>query len=183
MKHKRNWILAIVLSAAATFVALQTVNAPTQKSDSIPVTETATLAYEGCAYTWAYQDEPALTKKIDDAVKEINVDANAIATLFGEDCMYADGTSTFGVRETDITVKLPVEDLSTHEEFGVWIKNVMQIVTEILRSEIKSSNGFVEFWFEKDELENIVVRVLIQDYLNYGTQKTGIELFNMYYIP
>jgi hypothetical protein len=188
MKHKRNWIIGIALSATATFVALQTVSAPTQESvptteTAIPVTETATLAYEGCAYTWAYHNAPELTGKLDSAVKELNPDANATATLFGEDCIRADGSITFGVMETDFSVKLPVDDLTQHEEFGIWIKDVMQIVTEIPQEEIQGNYGFVEFWFEKDELEHIVFRVSIPAYLNEAGDKTGEELFNLYYNP
>lgn len=190
MNHKRNWIVGIALSATATFVAIQTVNAPsvevipTVTLTLIHSTETPTLAYEGCAYTWAYQDAPELTEKLDKAVKELNLEASATATLFGEDCIYADGSSAFGAMETDFKVQLPVDDLTSYEEFGNWIKEVMQLVTEIPREELAGPMyGFVEFWFEKDELEHIVFRVSIQAYLNEASDKTGVELFNMYYMP
>src|SRR5688572_1135564 len=160
MKHKRNWIIGIVLSTTAAFVALQNVGAPNQETSisndtSIPFTETIPPTLGSCYFTWAYQDAPELTEKLDTTIKELNPDAKATATLFGEDCPYADGSSTFGVMETDFTVKLPVNDLSKHEEFGDWVKEMMQIVTEIPREEIQGNYGFVEFRFEKDELENI----------------------------
>lgn len=185
MKRGRNWIIGIILSATAAFIAVQSVNAPNQESQEtvIPITETSTLAYEGCAYTWAYQDAPELTKKLDGAVKEINSQASATATLFGEDCIYADGSSTFGVMETDFTVRLPVDDLAQHEEFGNWISNVMQIIIEIPREEIQGKYGFVEFWFEKTDSENIIFRVPIQKYLDEAKDKTGLELFELFYIP
>lgn len=187
MNHKRNWIIGILLSATATFVALQTVSAPSQETPVtetvIPITETATLAYEGCAFTWAYHDDPELTEKLNSDVKKLNPDANATATLFGEDCMYADGNSTFGVMETDFTVRLPVDDLSKHEDFGNWINDVMKIVIEIPRDEIQGRYGFVEFWFEKSELENINFRVPIQKYIDEAKDKTGAELFNYFYQP
>jgi hypothetical protein len=188
MKRKRNWIIGIVLSATAAFVALQTVNAPTQESPStdtaVSNTETPTLAYEGCAFSWAYQDAPELTKKLDDAIKKINSRASATATIFGEDCIRADGSKTFGAMETDFKVRLPVDDLTQHEEFGNWIKEAMQIVTEIPREELSGpKDGFVEFWFEKSEAENIILRVPIKKYLDEAQEKTGVELFNYFYRP
>jgi hypothetical protein len=187
MKHRRNWIIGILISTTATFVALQNVSAPTQEGTStdteIPITETVTLAYEGCAFSWAYHNAPELTEKLDAAVKELNPEASATATLFGEDCIRGDGSTTFGVMETDFSVKLPVDDLSKHEEFGAWIKDVMQIITGFAEQEIQGNDGFVEFWFEKSEIENIVFRVSLPAYLNEAEDKTGLELFNMYYSP
>jgi len=189
MKHKRNWIIGIALSATAAFVALQTVNAPSQETTSsetdtptAPI-ETFTPTFEGCYFNWANYNDAELTEKLDNAVNELNAEAFATATLFGEDCIYGDGSKTFGVMETDFTVRLPVEDLTQHEAFGNWIKDVMQIVTEIPREEIQGNYGFVEFWFEENETEHIVFRVSIPAYLTEATDKSGEELFNMYYTP
>lgn len=188
MKHKRNWIIGIALSATAAFVALQTVNAPAQDeaipNSETPFTETASTLRGNCYFTWAYQDAPELTNKLDTSVKELNQSASATATLFGEDCTYEDGASTFGAMETDFTIRLPVEDLSSHEEFGNWIKQVMQIVTQFPREELPGPNyGFVEFRFEKNETENIIVRVPIKKYIDEAKEKNGLELFNYFYQP
>ena len=195
MKHRRNWIIGIVLSATATFVALQTVSAPEKESAlsappltftvEIQLTETDTpVPSQGCAYTWAYHDAPELTQTLDAAVKELNPSASAIATQFGEDCVAADGTATFGVMETDFTVRFPVDDLTKEDEFGNSMAQVMEIVTQIPREDIPGPNyGFVEFWFEKNESEHIVFRVPIQVYLNNAQGKSGAELFQMFYKP
>lgn len=183
MKHKRNWIIGIVLSITAAFVALQTVSAPTQETDSASPTETVNVAYEGCAFTWAYYDEPALTKKLEDAVKKINANASASATLFGEDCIQADGSKTFGVMETDFTVRFAVDDLTKHDKFGDWIKDVMEFVIAIPSEEIQGRYGFVEFWFEKNENEKINFRVPIQKYVKEAKDKSGAELFAYFYQP
>lgn len=187
MKRKQNWIVGIALSATAVFVVLQTVNAPSTEviptDISIPSTETSTLAYEGCAFTWAYHDDPELTEKLNSDVKKLNPDANATATLFGEDCIRADGSTTFGVMETDFTVRLPADDLSKDEDFGNWINDVMKIVIKIPREEIQGRYGFVEFWFEKSETENINFRVPIQKYIDEAKDKTGVALFNYFYQP
>ena len=185
MKNKRNWIIGIALSATAAFVAIQTVNAPSSEAvtPEIEVIASETFTNETCAFMWAYQDEPDLTEKLDSAVKELNPTASAKATLFGEDCIYSYGSKTFGVIETDFTVRLPVDDLTQHEEFGNWVKDVMQIVIEIPREEIPGKYGFVEFWFEKNEDENITFRVPIQQYLDEAGEKSGIELFEYFYQP
>ena len=187
MKHKRNWIIGIVLSTTAAFAALQTVNAPSQNESAtdtpiaIIITETSAPPSGNCYFTWATKDAPELTKKLDGAVKKLNPDASATVTLFGEDCTYGDGSSTFGVMQTDFKIRLPIEDLTKHEDFGNWISQTMSIITQIPREEIQGNWGFVEFWFKKSESENIILRVPIQKYADEAKEKTGEELFNMFY--
>lgn len=193
MKHKRNWIIGIVLSIIAAFVALQNVAAPTQEDATpdpvITITaetprtgsETITPTDEGCAFVWGYHDAPELTEKVDAAVRSMNEQASARASLFGEDCIYAGGQSTFGVMETDFHVRLPVEDLSAEAAFGNWMAQVLPIITQISREQIQGNYGFVEFRFEKNEAEQIILRVPIQRYLDEGRDKTGEELFRMFY--
>lgn len=114
MKRNRNWIIGLILTATAGFIALQSGIAPAQdKATQLPfVTNTSTIAftntptvtpaYEGCAYTWAYRDAPVLTQKIDFAICAIDPAARANVNLFGEDCVLADGRSAFGAMETDL---------------------------------------------------------------------------------
>lgn len=196
MKHRRNWIIGAVLSTAAAVVALQTVSAPQQDSSLLPTltvspTEVETdvpteesSAFQGCAYTWAYRDAPELTQTIDTKVKELNPNAEVVATQFGEDCLKTDGSVTFGVMQTDFKVRLPVDDLTKEDEFGNWIAQVMQSVIEIPREDIPGPNyGFVEFRFEKNEAEHITFRVQIQEYLNDAQGKSGADLFRIFYVP
>ena len=189
MKHKRNVAIALVLSVAAGFLALQNVSAPTpREANQIPELETITTespiteaSIPGqCAYTWAYHDAPELTEKLDGAIKALNPDAHARASLYGEDCVYEDGHSTFGAMETDFYVHLPTDDLIDEEAFGNWMAQVQPIIAEIPRKNIKGNYGFVEFWFEKTETEFVTVRVPIQQYLNEAQGKTGAELFRMF---
>lgn len=188
MKHKRNWIIGLVLSVIAALIALQNAAAPTQE-DTVPnsvITETieiSTPTYAGCAFVWAYHDAPELTEKVDMAVRALDERASARASLFGEDCVYGDGHSTFGVMETDFYVHLPVEDLTAEEALGDRIAQVLPIITQIPREQIQGNYGFVEFWFEKNEAEQIILRVPIQRYLGEGQNKTGSELFRMFYNP
>jgi len=185
MNRKRNAIIAIAVSAAAGFLALQTVSAP--KPDSAPPTLAAAEAVvtepptpETCAYVWAYHDAPELTEKLNTAVQAINPAASASAQLFGEDCAYADGHSTFGAMETDFYIHLPVENLTDEETLGNWMAQTLPIVAEIPRGEIQGNYGFVEFWFEKSEAEHVIVRVPIQKYMNEAQEKTGAELFQIF---
>jgi hypothetical protein len=204
MRRNRSLIIGIALAATAGFVALQNGFAPT--SDSVTqtpiVTDTATSAPvdEPCGYVWVHHNAPELTSKIDTAVRAINPDASARAELFGEDCVYADGRSTFGAMETDFYVNLPAEDLTNEEAFGNWMAQVLPIVVQIPREEIQGwmaqvlpivvqipreeiqgNYGFVELWFEKSDAEHLIVRVLIQKYIDETQGKTGAELFNMFY--
>ncbi|MHB8779469.1 MAG: hypothetical protein ACYC6R_17185 [Anaerolineales bacterium] len=188
MKHKRNWIIGLVLSVIAALIALQNAAAPTLE-DTVPdsvITETieiSTPTYTGCAFVWAYHDAPELTEKVDASVRALDQRASAYASLFGEDCVYGDGHSTFGVMETDFYIRLSVEDLTTEEIFGDWIAQVLTFITQIPREEIQGNYGFVEFWFEKNDAEHLVLRVPIQNYLNEAQAKTGPDLFRMFYNP
>ena len=93
-----------------------------------------------------------------------------------------DGTPpTFGVMETDFTVRLPVDDLTDEEAFGNWLAQVMNAALQIPEEEIQGKYGFVEFWFEKSEAEHITFRVPIPQYQTEGQGKTGTELFRLYY--
>jgi hypothetical protein len=191
MKRSRNWIIGVVLAATAGFFALQ--NGLTPVSDSaaqIPITDTVTVTYietpaaapleVPCAYVWAHHDALKLSQKIDTAVHTINPDASARAGLFGEDCVYADGRSTFGVMETDFYVHLPADDLTNEEAFGDWMAQVLPIIVQIPREEIQGKYGFVEFWFEKNDADHLIVRVLLQKYIDEAQGKTGAELFRMF---
>lgn len=177
MKHKRNLLIGIALSATAGFLALQSVNAPT--------TETVTPAVsEDCYFVWAQQDDMELSEKLDAAVRTLDERANANAMLFGEDCVYADGTSRFGVMETDFYVRLEVDDLADEDAFGNWMTRVMTVILELPPEEIQGPHpGFVEFRFIKIPTEHIIIRVPIEQYENKAQGKTGAELFNMFYEP
>ena len=194
MKRTRSWIIGIVLTATAGFVALQNGNSPTSISvtqtpsiastSTVTITETSTSAsLEGpCAYVWAYHDAPELTQKLGTAVRAINSVASARAEYYGEDCVYSDGHSTFGAMETDFHVRLPVDDLTNEEAFGNWMAQVLPTIAKIPHEEIQGNYGFVEFWFEKNDAEHVTVRVPIQKYIAEAQGKTGTELFRMFYV-
>ncbi len=197
MKRTRSWAAAVlVVSAIAGYFTLRN-NAAPVSTDTLPQSETITPvikitdtpvvtdtpAYEGCSYMWATRDAPELTRKIDDAIRAINPEAHANASLFGEDCVYADGHSTFGAMGTDFYIRVPVEDFSTEEGFGNLMKQALDFVIALPEDEIQGGKGFVEFSFIRGEVEQITLRVEINDYLNDASGMAGAELFQKFYTP
>lgn len=132
---------------------------------------------------WAYHDSPDLTEKINTTVRDLNPDASARAELFGEDCIYADGSATFGAMETDFYVQFPVDDITDEEAFGNWMAQVMLFVLQIPDEEVEGNYGFVEFLFVKSETERIIFRVPIATYVTEAKEKSGAELFRFFYTP
>ncbi|MFN8381993.1 MAG: hypothetical protein U0V02_08645 [Anaerolineales bacterium] len=194
MKHKRNWVIGIILSATAAFVALQNVSAPTHEDGATEaaITITASVAPSptvivdssgGCGYMWAYHNDPELTAKIDEAIQQLDPSARAFAQQFGEDCVYADGHTTFSAMETDFYIQLPTEDLTLEDDFGNWVKQVMDIITALSDDSIQGKKGFVEFSFTKTDIDHIIFRVDIVDYMANVSTLAGAELFQKYYPP
>lgn len=189
MNRTGKWAIGIVLTAAAAFAALQTVSAPTTEGTQTPPAASEESSEppaqaQTCAYQWAYEGAPELTSSFDAALKTLNPEAGGRVEFFGEDCIYADGTSTFLPMQTDFYVRLQVDDLTQEEEFGNWVLQVMQYVTQLPREELQGPNyGFVEFRFEKSDTEHIVFRVPIQKYIDEAQGKSGAELFKMFYAP
>jgi hypothetical protein len=183
MKQKRNLVIAVILSTAAGVFTLQNVLAPAPDAITpIPVIETNTeIPPDGpCAYTWAYHEAPKLSGSLNTVVQGINPDARANVQFFGEDCVYADGRSTFGVMETDFYIFLTVDDLEDREMLGNWMGQVLPLITQIPREEIQGRFGFVEFWFEHADKKLIGARVPVQEYLDKGQGKTGAELLKIF---
>ncbi len=196
MKKNRNWIIALILTATAGAVVLQN---STSSQTSHTATETAritdtvespvsvdesalTPTYEGCAYVWAYHDDPELSDQFEKMVRTLDPNAKANVSLYGEDCIYADGHSTFGAMETDFYVHLPSEDLTDRQFPGNRMAKVLLLVTKIPREEIQGKYGFVEFWFETNNTENLIVRVPFQKYLDKGQGLDGEELFQLFFV-
>ena len=176
MSLKRNLIVGIVLTAATAVGVVTTVSAP-ESTDPSSATDSNN---DACGYQWAYHDAPELTALFNDSVQALNPDATGRVDYFGEDCVYPDGTSTFGVMETDFHVQLQVDDLNQEDEFGNWMAQVMEIVTNIPREELAGRYGFVEFSFVKSDTEQVTFRVPIQQYMDEADGKSGSELFKMF---
>jgi hypothetical protein len=177
--------LVIVISTvlAGAYAALR-VAAP-ENSSQISVTDTATVTatYEGCAFVWAYREQPENSAIFNVAVRELFPLGSGRARAFGEDCIYADGRSEFSTKETDFYVYLPVADLADEETLGNQITEIMTIVMNKFPSDTLPGghNGFVEFYFEQSGEDYFIIRVPIQEYKRVGIGKTGAELFKMFH--
>ena len=172
MKRARKWALGAALTAAAAFAALQTVSAPTPEAgtQSPPIetltaspevldgaTDTAIPQPEPCGYQWAYQDLPELTAEFDDAIKSLNPEASGRAQAFGENCVQADGDSTFGAMETDFYVILSVADLNDNEALGNLIAQVLPALEHFATGSVPGpKDGFIEFTFRVGEDQRVL---------------------------
>ena len=188
MKRK-NWLIAIILAATTGIFALQNVSAPAPEDALLTpstittenvITEPPVSNSENCAYMWAYHNAPELTEKLKSAFLAIDPAINARAEYFGEDCVYTDGHSTFGVMETDFYTRIPVDDLTNEEALGNWMSQVLTVILQLPREEIQGNYGFVEFTFENTETDRVIVRVPIQLYIN-SNGTTGAALFQMFH--
>ncbi|GAB4540728.1 MAG: hypothetical protein Fur002_07910 [Anaerolineales bacterium] len=180
MKTK-HWIISLALAAAAGGVLLQSGKNP--EPAAVETAASETLTAEPCAYQWAQHDAPDLSQTFGDLAKNFNPQAEARVSLYGEDCVYADGRSTFGAMETDFYLRIQVEDLANQEALGDWLAQGMEAALKIPREQIQGSYGFVEFWFTKSESEQIIVRVPVQRYLDEVRGKTGAELYRLFSAP
>lgn len=126
---------------------------------------------------------PELAAKIETSVHLLTSDAKIRAQAYGENCVSSDGSATFSAKETDIYIRATVEDLTDEEAFENWMAQILPLIVQIPESEFPGGYGFVEFWFEKNDAEHVIVRVPIQEYLNKGQGKTGKELLQIFSNP
>lgn len=148
-----------------------------------PPTPTETVQPAGqCAYVWAHHNAQELSAMIDTEMRGLDPAASGNASFYGEDCVYADGTSTFSAMETDFYVRIPVADLTNEGKLGEWISQVLPLVLDFPTDMIQGKYGFVEFWFEKSASEQLVVRVPIQEYMDGTHGLSGAALFRMFYV-
>jgi hypothetical protein len=188
MKKTGNWLLALLVTAVAGAVVFQ--NRAARPVDLAPaVTPVAgviepgspTPVYEGCGFMWAYHEDTDMTAKVDAAIKALDSTASATATLFGEDCVYADGHATFSVMETDFHVRSFFDAFNNEEVFGNWMKQVMDVIVQIPREQVQGlMDGFVQFVSVKGDEQTPVIQVPIKKYRDEAQGKTGEELFQFF---
>lgn len=105
------------------------------------------------------------------------------ATAYGENCIGNDGQIVrFLAMETDFYVLAAVENLEDYETFGNWIYDVMLVVDGFPPEDLAGPQpGFVEFRFEKSAAEGIGFRVPVQGFFETAGDKSGEELFRLFY--
>jgi len=184
MKKSMPYIIIATLVGAGVLAQSLFSPAPQPIIEDTPTTDTPASdgsPIEQCAYIWAYHDADELSALLDAEVKAIDPGASANVSFYGEDCVYTDGRSTFSALETDFYIRKPVNDLASEDALGNWISQAMKIVTKIPREQIQGNYGFVEFWFEKSDNEQTIVRVQIQQYNEEAQDKKGTELFQIFF--
>lgn len=164
MKKRTIGILTFVTAAGAGIFALaQTTLAPTKSPPVVENGPSPTVAAPSgpCAYTWAYESLPEISAEFQTAIQTIIPEAEAHATAFGEDCVYEDGSATFGAMQTDFYLRVPVSDLFDDEALGSFIEKVLSITDGFASPRVPGpQEGFVEFTF-LNGTEQRIVRVPI----------------------
>lgn len=175
-------LLTLILGACSIATATpQALPAPTPTDTSPPPTEDTSSTQ--CGYQWAYQDLPDLTAQFDAMIKILVPNSTSRATAYGENCVGNDGQVVrFLAMETDFYVLATVETLDDYETFGNWIYDVMQVVDGFPPEDLAGPQpGFVEFRLEKSPAEGITFRVPIQGFFETAGDKSGEELFRLFY--
>jgi hypothetical protein len=150
--------LAVVTAAAASLFALGqgTFTANTPAPPTEPPTALA-AASQPCAYTWAYKDLPEISAEFEAAVRAVHSEASARAVAFGEDCVAADGSATFGAMETDFYVILSAADLTNDETLGNFIEQILPIMDDFATPRVPGpKEGFVEFTFRNGDNQRVI---------------------------
>jgi len=138
--------------------------------------------YEGCAYVWASQDLPKLTKKVNDSLQTIDINMTGSAYAYGENCVYGNGHATFGAMETDYRVRVKVTDIKDEKALGDWIAKAMEVIVKIPDDEAPGPQlGRVYFLFSKSDTDQLSVSISIDTYKRKATGLTGVELFKLFY--
>ena len=179
-------ILTIIIGGGVAAQALIGANAEkipvttTAEQILIPITESPTFA--GCAFVWAYHDLPDTTKKLDESIKVVQSDASASAQAYGEDCIYADGTYTFGAMETDFYITFQA-DITFEEEMGNLIKQGMKVIQDLPKELVPGAQaGRVTFTF-KQSGEELIVLVDINQYNELTPDISGVDIYQTFKSP
>jgi hypothetical protein len=175
-------LLTLILGACSAGVSTpQVLPAQIPTDTSPPPTEA--ISSTQCGYQWATQDLPDLTAQFDAMIKTLVPNSTSRATAYGENCVGNDGQIIrFSAMETDFYILATVETLNDYETFGNWIYDVMLVVDGIPPEDLTGPQpGFVEFRLEKSISEGITFRVPIQGYNETAGEKSGEELFRLYY--
>jgi hypothetical protein len=196
MKKQTGWSLAILASSAAGIIALQSLAGASVSEglpDGLPAASgiatiashipTASPTFEGCAFMWAYHDDPVLTRKIDEMVRGLAPAASADARQFGEDCVYADGHASFTAMQTDFHIRLPIDEASSEEALGNLILQVMENILALPEGQVPGGRGFVEFTFIESDLDQTVLRVDVEIYSGLAPRDSGEALFRYFHTP
>ena len=155
---------------------------PVTPTEYVPTPLPITPTYEGCAYAWASQDMPELSRKLNASLQNISMDVSGLAYAYGEDCVYGDGHSTFSALETDFRVGVKVSNAKDEDALGNWIAKVMTVILEIPPDQLQGPHaGRVDFDFKQPDPAEVFVTVPIDKYRLQASGLRGAALFRLFY--
>lgn len=151
--------------------------------DVSPATETDESGpdYETgeCAFMWAKNPLPELSKDFDQLLKESLPNAEGYAEAYGENCITETGeVSHFLAMETDYHVTFEVDNLNDEQILGELVEAVIEVLAEFPTEDTPGPKpGYVDLTFEapNDSLHLWLMRSDIETALENGMQ--GEELF------
>jgi hypothetical protein len=133
-----------------------------------------------CAYVWARESLPDLSKDFEEALQEVQPQANGHTEAYGENCIDSQGNVVrFLAMETDFYATLEVKDLGDKQALGEWIEQVLVVVAKFPVEDTPGPQpGYVGITFKApgDELRLWFTRMDAETALENGLQ--GEELFN-----
>jgi hypothetical protein len=136
-----------------------------------------------CAYQWAYEDLPDLSRDFQQSIQQIQAEAQASAFAFGENCVHADGSADFIPMETDFNTTLQVTDLSNEDELGAWIVKVMEVIENIPRDQIVGPRpGRVSIEFRANDTQ-MFVNFYVDQYQSLPAGLSNAEIYQALRVP
>ena len=155
---------------------------PVLPAEFVPTVVPSTPTFEGCAYVWASQQLPELSRLLNASLQQTSADVTGLAYAYGENCVYADGHETFSAMETDYRIGVKVKDVHDEAALGDWIAKVMLIVDALPAAETRGPQpGRVDFDFKQPDPAELFVSVPIEKYHREAKELKGVELFRLFY--
>ena len=137
-----------------TVISLAACNFPTRT----PELESAPVIPQNCAFRWASQALPDLTKQVQSAMDAARLDGvKATAEAYGENC-YDSQTNkpvSFATLETDFHVTVKVDDLTDKDELGNLLEKILTVLDGFPTGKIPGPEaGYINISFQsgRDEL-------------------------------
>ena len=177
---KKFLLVLIVLLAACAPLQELAIGTDTPTPTLVKPTDTP-IPQPQCAFVWAYQDLPDLSKEVDAAIKQtIQPDATTYAQAYGENCIDENGNvAYFTEMETDYTITLQVNDLTDEESLGKLIEGVITILENRFPADKTPGpqSGYVTIIYQNDGQESWLhfTQKLASDLIKNGFH--GAELY------
>jgi hypothetical protein len=133
---------------------------------------------------WGSKELPELSRRLNAELQKISLDVSGLAYAYGENCVYADGHSTFSAMETDFRIGVKVKTIRDEGALGDWIAKVMPVVLDLPPEQLVGPNsGRVDFSFEQPDPASLFVTVPIEKYLREADDLRGLALLRLFYTP